>query len=48
MSRSHSDSFLFVVCQKNVDDEHPTPENIHKYGTLCRIISYTLPEPGKQ
>ena len=41
-ARNQTDSLLFVSCQKNADDETPTEEQIHKIGSLCRIISYTV------
>ena len=41
-ARNQTDSLLFVSCQKNADDETPTEEQIHKVGSLCRIISYTV------
>lgn len=41
-ARNQTDSLLFVSCQKNADDEAPTEDQIHKVGSLCRIISYTV------
>lgn len=34
-----ADSLLFVACQKNPNDDEVSFDNIHHYGTLCRIVS---------
>ena len=34
-----ADSLLFVVCQKNPNDEFVDLESVYRVGTLCRIIS---------
>ena len=34
-----ADSLLFVVCQKNPNDENVNLDNLYRYGTLCRIVS---------
>ena len=34
-----ADSLLFVVCQRNPNDESITFDNMYHYGNLCRIVS---------
>ena len=38
-AHAQADSLLFVVCQKNPNDETVDFDSVYQYGTLCRIVS---------
>jgi len=38
-AQANSDSLIFIVTQKSINIANPTPEDLFKVGTMCRIIS---------
>ena len=45
LAKEHHDGMILVVSQKDSLTEEIELENLHPYGTLCRIVS-TMPHDG--